>query len=483
MTTTDERARVVVIGAGPAGVTAAWALQRRGVHVELIEAGPAVGGLARSFELWGGRVDLGPHRFFSTDRRVNEAWLQATGDDYAMVDRTTRILYQGKLFDYPLRPGNALRNLGATTAVAAIGSYLQSRVRPPSDTSTFEGWVTSRFGRRLYEIFFKSYSEKLWGIPCTDLDADFAAQRIKGFSLGSAIASALRPSSGRRHKTLADRFAYPLGGSGTPYNNMVDAVVREGGSVRLNTAVRRVILGEDGAAQGVELADGSVLKAPCIVSSMPITQLIRGLPGVPEAVAAAAKELRFRNTLLVYLEIDGADLFPDQWVYVHDPRIQMGRLTNFSNWEPGLIGNPDRTILAAEYWANDDDPLWRADDEELIELATRDLHISGLITGRNVLRGHVERVHRCYPVYSRGYRTPLKAVENYLSSIPGLIAIGRYGAFKYNNQDHSILMGLMAADNITGSAAHDLWAVNTDYDDYQEEARIDETGLVSATSS
>jgi protoporphyrinogen oxidase len=235
-----------------------------------------------------------------------------------------------------------------------------------------------------------------------------------------------------------------------------------------------------GTVCGVATDNGEEIAASQVISTMPITALIGGLGDVTAEVADATARLRFRNTLLVFVEVDGTDLFPDQWIYVHDARLLMGRLTNFSNWHPSMVGDPSRTVLAAEYWADDDDPLWAEPDEQLIARATREIRSTGLIDDHAVLRGHVERIRRCYPVYGRGYQAPLRVVERYLDSIDGLTAIGRYGAFKYNNQDHSILMGLLAADNIVNGAHHDLWLVNTDYDAYQEEARIDETGLVAS---
>ncbi|MEZ5079058.1 MAG: FAD-dependent oxidoreductase [Thermoleophilia bacterium] len=468
--------RVAVIGAGPAGATAALELARRGVQVDLYEASDAVGGLARTIELWGQRVDLGPHRFFSSDRRINSLWLSIVGTDYAMVDRLTRIHYRGKLFQYPLQPGQALRHLGPLEAARCVADYARERLRPTEQDGSFERWVVGRFGRRLYEIFFRTYSEKLWGIPCTELDADFAAQRIKGLSLAGAIVNALKSGRNNTHKTLVDRFAYPHGGTGRVYERMVDELRDRGGRARMATPVRRVLL-DDGRVSGIETETGEVASYDHVVSTMPITLLLKGLPEVPAEVTDAAAQLRFRNTLIVFLEVDRSDLFPDQWMYLHSADMQMGRLTNFRNWVPDLYRDRRTTILACEYWAYDEDDLWRSDDAALIELATRELAGTGLLQGAPVARGHVERLRRCYPVYSRGYRDRLSVVESHLESIHGLWPIGRYGAFKYNNQDHSILMGMLVAENIAGDAGNDLWSVNTDYETYQEKALITEAGL------
>ena len=467
---------VIVIGAGPAGLTAAWKLAESGQRVLVLESSEAVGGLARSLEVFGARVDVGPHRFFSSDRRINEAWLDAVEGEYVMVDRTTRILYDGKLFDYPLKPANALRNLGVAESVRSIGSYVSARMRPPVDTSSFEGWVISRFGARLYEIFFKTYSERLWGIPCTDLDADFAAQRIKNFSLGAALKSAIRPSSGAGHKTLADRFAYPNTGAGLVYEKMAERIRVAGGKIMFQAPVERVLL-KGTVVQGVELVSGDVLLAPHVISTMPLTSMVRSLGSVPSDVITACDALRYRNTTLVFLEVLAPSTFPDQWIYIHDPRVVMGRLTNFSNWSRDVGGNRSRTILCAEYWSNDEDIFWSHSDEALGQIAISDVRMTGLIGNAEVRQTSVSRLRRCYPVYERGYRGHVQEIREFLETISGLSAIGRYGSFKYNNQDHSILMGLLAADNIVNGSRNDLWAVNTDYDDYQESARIDESGI------
>lgn len=475
---------VGVIGGGPAGATAAFELARQGVDVDLFEAGDCMGGLAQSLSLWGQTVDLGPHRFFSKIRRVNALWLDVAGPDYLMVKRKTRIYYDGKFFHYPLQPANALGQLGLIEACRCVASFVRERALPTGGTphDTFESWIVNRFGKRLYEIFFKTYSEKLWGIPCTELDSDFAAQRIKRLDLMEAIKNAFQVAAGpHKHRTLVDEFAYPLHGTGMIYDRMADRVREAGGRIHLRCPVRRVLT-RDGRAYALELEDGSEREFDQIVSSMPISLLVTRLPDVPEDVAQAAQSLRFRNTILVYLNVAQDHLFPDQWLYVHSSDLRMGRITNFRNWAPTLHGDAQSSILALEYWANDGDVLWRDDPESLIALATQELRTTGLIGDAQVTDGFVRKIRRCYPVYHAGYKDVLTEVQDYLRGIEGLHVIGRYGAFKYNNQDHSILMGALAADNIVQGADHDLWAINTDYDEYQESALITESGLVTLGS-
>jgi protoporphyrinogen oxidase len=469
--------RVGIIGAGPAGITAAYQLSKAGAHVEVFEAGDNVGGLSRTIDLWGQKVDLGPHRFFSTDPRVNDVWLDVVGAEYRMVDRLTRIYYQNHFFHYPLKPGNALWNMGVGNAVRCVASYFKERIRPsipPGQAETFESWVVSRFGRRLFAMFFKSYSEKLWGIPCDQLDADFAAQRIKKFSLGEAIKAALGIGSSN-HKTLVDQFAYPTGGTGMVYERMAQRVEETGSAVHLNAPVRR-ILHHDKQVHGLQLVDGRIEPFDHVISTMPLTLLVQGLGDLPTEVQRGVEKLRFRNTILVYLNVDEPDLFRDQWLYVHSPELGVGRVTNFRNWVPHLCENSPTSIMALEYWCYDEDPIWREDEASLIERASREIRATSLIGDANILAGHVHRIRRCYPVYSQGYKRHLMPVIEHLRGYQNLQAIGRYGAFKYNNQDHSILMGVLAAENILDDRRHDLWAVNTD-SDYQEAATITKTGL------
>lgn len=470
---------IAIIGAGPAGITAAYQLAKHGRAVTVYEASPFVGGLSRSFDLWGQRVDLGPHRFFSNDARVNRLWIEVVGRDYRMVDRLTRIYFGGKFYDYPLKPANALSNMGPCNAVACMVSYLREKLRGGAEDSmdTFEDWVVSRFGRRLFEMFFKSYSEKLWGISCQDLDADFAAQRIKKFSLGQAVLSALGLARGK-HKTLVDQFAFPIGGTGMVYERMGAAVTKLGGDIRLSSPIQGVVC-ENGRVSGVRLPDGEIVDHEHVISTMPFTLMVKSLGNLPPEVSAAVEGLSYRNTVIAYLNVDAVALFPDQWLYIHSPDLLFGRLTNFRNWVPELYGDSDSTILALEYWCYGDDEAWTMADEDLVRLATREVNQTGLLRESRVLDGHVVRIPRCYPVYDRGYKTKLSPIIDYLGSIKGLTPIGRYGSFKYNNQDHSILMGILAAENLVQGANHDLWAVNTDYESYQESATIGETGLVS----
>ncbi len=264
---------------------------------------------------------------------------------------------------------------------------------------TFESWVVGRFGRRLFNMFFKSYSEKLWGIPCDELDADFAAQRIKKFSLGQAVKAALGFGKGK-HKTLVDQFAYPIGGTGMVYERMAERVQEWGGTLNLAQPVRRLVH-EQRQVKGLELNDGRFEAFDHVISTMPLTLLVKGLGNLPADVEAGVAALRFRNTILVYLNVAGTDLFKDQWLYVHSPDLGMGRVTNFRNWVPELYGDSPNSILALEYWCYDHDSQWTQDDRALVERGEQEMRATGLIGSAKVEAGHVVRIRRCYPVYAR----------------------------------------------------------------------------------
>ena len=461
--------RVAVIGAGPAGLTCALELAKKGFKVDVFEASAHVGGLSRSFELFGQVVDLGPHRFFSLDPKVNAFWKSHVGDEYIHVNRLTRIFYNQKFFYYPIRAVDALLKLGLVEAFLCGLSFFVAQFRRRGGEKTFEEWVSKRFGYRLYSIFFKSYSERLWGIPCTELDADFAAQRIKGLDLFEVLKSAFTGGGGKKHKTLVDEFTYPKMGCGQVYERLAYCLKALGGSIHLKARVRRIMT-EGLNVSGLELDDGSIHRAEIVVSTAPFTDMVLGVPSIAE-VHEVARQLTYRNTTLVYLCVTKLDVFKDNWIYVHEKNLQTGRISNFRNWSPYMIQGRNEAILALEYWSYDGDSIWNMDDAALIFLATQEMTQTGLVKRSEISAGHVERLHRSYPVYSCGYREKMDVLQDAVAQISDLYFIGRNGAFKYNNQDHSILMGLLAAENIAEGKHHDLWKTNTDYD-YQEGARI-----------
>ncbi|MHA7056575.1 FAD-dependent oxidoreductase [Aquimarina sp. M1] len=463
--------KVIIIGAGPAGLSAAYTLSKNDIAIEVFEASRYVGGMSRSFDLWGQRVDLGPHRFFSKDSRINNFFNEIIKDDYTLVNRRTRIYYKENFFDYPLKLLNVLGNLSIVTIFSILFYYGKRRIFPINNPETFEEWITNRFGERLYIIFFKYYTEKLWGIPCYKIDADWAAQRIKRLSLFEAVWSAFKRNKRNKHKTLVDEFSYPKNGTGTLYERSASSIEKNGGVIHKNTLIQSVFV-KDNVCKGVITSDGEKHEADYVISSMPITSLIKGMKFVPKEVLNATNKLQFRNTILVYLEIDRDDLFEDNWIYVHSPEVKHGRITNFRNWCPSLNKGKKSTILCLEFWAFDTDAIWKKDDRFLSELATSELKVLKLISDSEIIcNAKVVRVPKCYPVYQIGYKGHLNSIKKYLDSIDNLIPIGRYGAFKYNNQDHSILMGILSAENIIYNTGIDLWEINTDTE-YQEDGEV-----------
>jgi protoporphyrinogen oxidase len=368
---------------------------------------------------------------------------------------------------------NALSNLPIQTVLGILLSYAKQRLTPIANPSTFEEWVIDRFGKKLFGIFFKNYSEKLWGIPCSKIDADWAAQRIKKLSLWEAVKGALLGNKGNKHKTLVDQFAYPNNGTGMLYERMAEQFKNYGGKLHLNTLVKKIIQNESGKAAGVELQNGEVHLADKVISTMPLTTMVKGLQYAPEAVQQAANKLYFRNTILVYVEVDNSNLFPDNWIYVHSPEVIHGRITNFRNWCSSLYRDKKTSILCLEYWCFENDEIWKSSEIEMGKLAETELRKLNLISTKDkVLNTHLLHIPKCYPVYETGYAKYVDVVKNYLETIPNLLVIGRYGAFKYNNQDHSILMGLLAAKQIISGNNQHLWNINTD-DDYQEQGEAD----------
>lgn len=463
--------RVVVIGAGPAGLTAAYALASEGIAVTVLEADDQVGGLSRTVRHHGYRFDIGGHRFFTSYPRVQALWEEILGSELITVPRLSRIYYGGRFFDYPLKPLSALMGLGLWPSLKVCASYLRSRAFPYPEETNLEEWVSNRFGRRLYEIFFKSYTEKVWGLRCTEISSEWAAQRIQNLSLVSAITGAIplmRRSSEVR--SMIREFRYPRLGPGQMWELCRDRVEEMGGEVLLHHAVTGIHL-RDGRFSAVEVQtpDGSRrIEGDHCISTMPIRTLVSALrPPPPEPVVQAGEALKYRDFLTVALILREESPFSDNWIYIHEPDVRVGRIQNFGNWSPDMVPFPGRTCLGMEYFCTEGDDLWTSSDEELIALAASELGKLGLGQPDRVEDAAVVRMPKAYPVYDAFYRDHLATIRAYLDPIPNLYLIGRNGMHKYNNQDHSMLTALLAVDNMHG-ARHDLWAINTGFE-YQED--------------
>lgn len=457
---------VIIIGAGPAGLACGCRLVELGIRPIIFEASGNVGGLAGSIELWGNIVDLGPHRFFSSDPVVNDFWHKHVEGEHLFVSRKTRIFYKGKFFHYPLKPLNALLGLGFLSSINAVLSLILAKFFKATPEDTLDKWITNRFGKVLFKTFFKTYTEKVWGIPCSELDADWAAQRIKGLTLLGAIKNAFFKKNNRL-KTLVDEFAYPIQGNQFFYDKQREYIKSNGGEIRFNSPIEKLLV-KDSRVTGVVTSTGEEYFSENVISSMPITKLVSGIPNLPVSVSRAIAKLRYRNTILSYILLEGENPFPDQWLYIHEPTLIHGRVTNFANWSPALMKKVNQIVLCLEFWCFDDDEIWTESEENLISLSYSELQKTGLLPTQKMISGKVIRLRKSYPVYDRGYAEPLNVISKYLDTFQGLLAIGRYGAFKYNNQDHSILMGLLAAEKVAGhSPKVDLWSINTD-STYQE---------------
>ena len=469
--------RLVVIGAGPAGLTAAYEATRFGLDAVVLEKSDDVGGLARTADFKGFHFDMGGHRFFTKSGSVEKMWREVLGPKLLRRPRLSRIFYRGRFFQYPLRPGNALRGLGPWRAIAIVASWFKWQLFPYRTEDTFEQWVTNRFGRRLFRTFFQTYTEKVWGVPCSQLKAEWAAQRIKDLSLKTAVSNMFR----RRRttiKTLIEEFDYPVLGPGMMWKAVRDAIVDAGGTVELERevlriehdgrVVSRIVTAHDGRPEEIEGTD--------FVSSMPITELVAKLdPPPPPGVLDAARALSYRDFLTVCLIVNRADLFPDNWIYVHDPRVKVGRIQNYRNWSPAMVPDPSKTGLGLEYFCTEGDALWRSTDEELVALAIREIAAIGLASAGDVAEGHVVRVPKAYPIYDSNYREHLDVLKTFLAGFANLQTIGRNGLHRYDNQDHAMLTAMLAVRNVALQEKNDVWGVNAD-PDYQEEVRL-ETAL------
>ena len=475
---------VVIMGAGPAGLTAAYELMKHGVRSSVFEADPKyVGGLARTVEIRGYRFDIGGHRFFSKSQEIEDLWTEVLGAELLTRNRLSRIYYNKKYFDYPLKASNALFNMGLIETIACVGSYAWARLTPIKEPRTLEDWVRNQFGYRLFRIFFKTYTEKVWGMSTKELSADWAAQRIKGLSLVGAIKSALLPGWMRGEsrdtmvKTLIDRFRYPRLGPGQMWETVTQRL-RSGGN-RVEVGQRVVALHHDGsrvsaAAVRDQAGNTQLVLGSNFISTLPMRELVSMMqPALPAEVRAAADRLSYRDFLTVAVVINQEAVFPDNWIYVHDPQVKVGRLQNFKNWSPDMVADQETTCLGLEYFCFEGDGLWTSSDDALVELARTELAQLGMCRPEDVLWGTVVRMPKAYPVYDDVYKQQVAVIREYLRKhLPNLELVGRNGMHHYNNQDHSMMTALLVARNIALGTTLDPWKVNTDAE-YHEESSPD----------
>jgi protoporphyrinogen oxidase len=472
-----ESVGTAILGGGPAGLTAAYILGRRGRPGAIFEADGTVGGIAKTIEFNGYRFDLGGHRFFTKLEPVQQLWEDMLGDEFLTRPRLSRIYYNGKYFDYPITAKDVVSRLGLWESFRCAVSYLRALRHRKDDAHTFEDWVTTRFGRRLYDAFFRSYTEKVWGIPGSQIRSLWAAQRIKNFSLARAILTILGFNSGNV-TTLIEEFRYPRLGPGQMWEAFADSAQESSIPVHLKQRCIALKHADDRVSSIVVQQNGDTLEHPvdAVISSIPLSELILNLdPRAPDAVEAAARTLRYRDLVLVALMTTEAEPFPDNWIYLHDPGTRAGRVQNYGVWSEGMV-RPGTTCLGVEYFCFEGDDIWNMPDEEAVELATAELARIGLIDPSKVVDGVKVLVPKAYPMYDAAYEEAVATIREYLGRFENLQTCGRNGLHRYNNQDHSMWTAILAALNIVDGAAHDVWSVNTEAE-YLEEGELVEALL------
>lgn len=484
---------VAIVGAGPAGLTAAYLLGKAGYSVAVIERDPHyVGGISRTVEHEGFRFDIGGHRFFSKSREVVELWDELLPHDFIERPRMSRIYYEGRFYSYPLRAFEALRNLGIWRSGLCMASYALAKARPIREVRSFEDWVVNQFGRKLYSIFFKTYTEKVWGMPCDTMSADWAAQRIKGLSLGSAVLDGLkrslglnkRPNDGMQTKSLLETFRYPRLGPGMMWDAARDRVLEHGNTVLMGHSLKQLAHDEPSGRWRVQATDGDgrmvTIDAGHVISSAPMRELATRLHPLPQTLPQASG-LKYRDFLTVALTIRSPDLFPDNWIYIHDSKVKVGRVQNFRSWSPEMVPDPDIACVGLEYFCFEGDGLWSASDDDLVALATAEMATLGLCDPGQVTGGVVVRQEKAYPVYDDDYRAKVDALRGELEDrYPTLHCVGRNGMHRYNNQDHAMMTAILTVRNIeAGERVYDIWAVNEDAE-YHEEGRAGEQAALGS---
>lgn len=471
----EMKTNVAIIGAGPAGLTAAYLLAKNDVKVVVLEADPVyVGGISKTATYKGFHFDIGGHRFFSKSKAVEDFWTEILPNDMLVRPRSSRIFYGGKFFSYPLKPFEALFKLGVVRSALCVLSWLKARLFPVKNPRNFEDWVSNQFGKRLFNTFFKSYTEKVWGMSCKEISADWAAQRIKGLSLGSAIKNALFPqryNGDRSHviKTLINSFRYPRKGPGMMWEACADKTRAMGGRIEMGCKVTGCSYHEGSDSWTLEYRDqhGTVSKvnAEHVISSAPMRPLVCGLtPSVSEETKRAAQSLKYRDFLTVMLILKERNMFADNWIYIHDPSVKVGRIQNFRSWSPEMVPDADKACYGLEYFCFEHDGLWDSSDADLIELAKRELIQIGLAREGDVVDGTVVRQKKAYPVYDDDYARHVTTIRKELEErYPNLHLVGRNGMHKYNNQDHAMMTAMLCVENILADTRlYDLWQVNSD---------------------
>ncbi|MGJ8479931.1 NAD(P)/FAD-dependent oxidoreductase [Sphingobium yanoikuyae] len=475
MSRIDQSVDVAIIGAGPAGLTAAYLLTKKGFSVTVIEKDPVyVGGISRTVELDGYRFDIGGHRFFSKSKEVVDLWNEILPDDFIQRPRMSRIYYEGKFYSYPLRAFEALWNLGVWRSTLCMASFAKAKLFPNRNVRSFQDWTVNAFGHKLFSIFFKTYTEKVWGMPCDEMSADWAAQRIKGLSLWGAVVDGLKrslglnkkPNDGMATKTLLETFRYPRLGPGMMWEAARDRVI-EGGNQILMAHSLKQLAQDQGTQRWRVVADGPdgdvIINAAHVISSAPMRELAARIHPLPETLPEAM-ELKYRDFLTVALMIKSEDLFPDNWIYIHDSKVQVGRIQNFRSWSPEMVPDESVACVGLEYFCFEGDGLWASADADLIDLAKKEMAILGLCNPDDVVGGAVVRQEKAYPVYDDAYADHVLAMRTELEAVaPTLHLVGRNGMHRYNNQDHAMMTAMLTVRNIeAGTRVYDVWGVNED---------------------
>jgi protoporphyrinogen oxidase len=470
---TPERP-VVVLGGGPAGLTAGYLLAKQGKSVIVLESTDQVGGIARTEVRDGYRFDLGGHRFFTKVKEVDDLWHEIMKEEFLKRPRQSRIYWRRKFLDYPLQGMDVIKKLGPWELMLCGLSYLWAAIKPKGNEETFEQWVSNRFGRRLFNHFFKAYTEKVWGVSTTEIRAEWAAQRIKGLSFFSAAKSAFFGNKGNEIKSLIGEFNYPRFGPGQMWEQMTTDIRDHGGEVRMNAPVTKLVTDPATGAITEVVAGGETLTPSYVISSLPLRTTVGiASPEAPVDVRDAARGLRYRDFLTVLLVLKEKNLFPDNWIYIHEPEVRVGRIQNFRSWSPWMVPNDEDGSIGLEYFCFEGDDLWEMDDEDLVKLATSELVQMGLGTPDMVKRGFAVRVHKAYPIYDAEYGERVAAIRGWLETVPNMIQVGRNGLHRYNNSDHSMLTAMRAVDNIMLGTHHDIWAVNAESVYHEEDVEAE----------